>query len=54
MFPTEIPETRWGANGEPTPLAAILARLGGHAAEAAQALAAQRIAASRTERTRLP
>lgn len=54
VFPTEIPEGYWGGHGQATPLAMILARLGGHDAEQARALAAQRIAASRAARTRLP
>ncbi len=54
VFPTEIPEGHWGGRGQATPLAAILARLAGHDAGRARALAARRIAASRAERTRLP
>jgi len=54
VFPTEIPEGCWGGRGQATPLATILARLAGHDAGQARALAARRIAASRAARTRLP
>jgi phenylpyruvate tautomerase PptA (4-oxalocrotonate tautomerase family) len=54
VFPTEIPEGYWGGHGQPTPLATILARLASHDAEQARALAAERIAASRAVRARLP
>lgn len=54
VFPTEIPEGHWGGHGQITPLATILGRLTDHDAERARALAAQRIAASRAEHTRLP
>jgi phenylpyruvate tautomerase PptA (4-oxalocrotonate tautomerase family) len=51
VFPTEIPEGRWGAMGKVRPLATILSRLlrGGDAA----VVATQRINASRAARTRL-
>ena len=51
VFPTEVPEGHWGGRGQITPLAAILNRLTGNDADRARALAAQRIAASRAERT---
>ncbi|GAA2884681.1 hypothetical protein GCM10010517_48070 [Streptosporangium fragile] len=54
VFPTEIPEGHWGGHGQIRPLASILSRLTGHDDEQARALATQRIAASRTEHTRLP
>jgi phenylpyruvate tautomerase PptA (4-oxalocrotonate tautomerase family) len=54
VFPTEVPEGYWGGRGQITPLAAILSRLGGHDAEQARTLAAQRIAATRAEHARLP
>jgi phenylpyruvate tautomerase PptA (4-oxalocrotonate tautomerase family) len=54
VFPTEIPEGYWGGHGRATPLATILARLGDHDAERALAVAAERIAASRTARAHLP
>ncbi|MFJ4621574.1 hypothetical protein [Streptomyces sp. NPDC088812] len=53
VFPTEVPEGHWGGRGQITPLAAILTRLTGHP-EQARTLAAQRIAASRTEHLRVP
>jgi hypothetical protein len=49
-----VPEGYWGGRGQITPLAAILSRLGGHDAEQARTLAAQRIAATRAEHARLP
>lgn len=54
VFPTEIPEGYWGGHGQATPLATILVRFAGHDAERATALAAERVAASRTARARLP
>ncbi|WP_066950270.1 hypothetical protein [Microtetraspora fusca] len=54
VFPTEIPEGHWGGYGQVRPLATILGRLTDHDTERARALAAQRIAASRAEHTRLP
>ncbi|MCK2217237.1 hypothetical protein MF672_026120 [Actinomadura sp. ATCC 31491] len=54
VFPTEIPEGRWGGQGRITPLASILTRLTGSDGGRARALAAQRIAAARAERARLP
>ncbi|TYB56836.1 Tautomerase enzyme [Nonomuraea sp. PA05] len=54
VFPTEIPEGRWGGMGRSRPLATILARLSGGDTERARRLARERIAASRAERARLP
>ncbi|WP_433566638.1 hypothetical protein ACQP1O_16400 [Nocardia sp. CA-151230] len=54
VFPTDIPEGHWGGFGEVRSLQRILARLTRDDDERAARLAAQRIAASRIERTRLP
>ncbi|MBH0777948.1 tautomerase family protein [Nocardia bovistercoris] len=52
VFPTEVPEGRWGGYGEIVPLRRILRRLTGRDPERAAELAARRIAASRAERDR--
>ncbi|MFG2698266.1 hypothetical protein [Kitasatospora sp. NPDC048407] len=54
VFPTEIPEGHWGGFGRIRPLATILARLTGNDPARARALAAERITASRTERSSTP
>jgi phenylpyruvate tautomerase PptA (4-oxalocrotonate tautomerase family) len=54
VIPTEIPEGHWGGLGMPNPLATVLAGLTGIGADEARSLAAERIAASRAERARLP
>ncbi|MQY27293.1 Tautomerase enzyme [Nocardia aurantia] len=54
VFPTEIPDGSWGGHGGIRPLAVILERLTGSDRRQAEALASRRIAASRTERTRMP
>ncbi|MFJ8623417.1 hypothetical protein ACIRD3_11295 [Kitasatospora sp. NPDC093550] len=54
VFPTEIPEGHWGSSGKVRPLAAILARLTGGDRDRARALAAERLAASRAERSATP
>lgn len=54
VFPTEIPEGHWGPFGEIRPLRRIISRLTGDDAEKTARLAAERIAASRVEHTRIP
>ncbi|WP_335936101.1 tautomerase family protein [Streptomyces sp. PTD5-9] len=54
VFPTEIPEGHWGSFGEIRPLRRIISRLTGDDAEKTARLAAERIAASRVEHTRIP
>lgn len=54
VFPTEILEGHWGGRGEIMPLKRILSRLTGDDIERVAKLAAERITASRVERTQLP
>jgi len=53
VFPTEIPDGRWGGNGRITRLADIMTRATGDAEEGRN-IAEKRIAASRAERARIP
>ncbi|QFZ19450.1 hypothetical protein [Saccharothrix syringae] len=54
VFPVEIPEGHWGGRGTITHLSTILRRITGDDEDRARTLAAQRIAAARAERTRIP
>jgi hypothetical protein len=52
VFPTEIPDGRWGGNGRIVRLADILSRVTG--ADEARRTAEKRIAASRADRSGIP